>query len=1363
MVTKIRIIFREMHRNPVLTDIPFRKRVSASYLNDRLHVQFQVLAYDQIDKKPDSIPNYKFENITVNGDLYRNAPEAVDDRRDKSLTDFWLQLYGRTPEGYSICVHVDYWPCLLVCLPDKWRRPEAASLMSLFFNSRKIGNGILAWEMQHFHRLAGFFPDLKSQEPRLAKFPFLQIWCKSKAYVAYVRNFFKYSKHSLCGVHQHQFEVIEEDIPPVLQFLQSCSGEPSGVLEVKREALHLIRGGGRLTHCDLEYECTVRQAHGHNPFRRVSEDAMFPVILFSFDIECVPEHKNRFPDASNPKDSIICICSIARNMKTGETIRASHSLGDHDCIEGELLQFRFHDEAKMCEEWRDFVIYIDPDIITGYNSHRFDWPYLNTRMELFNGQSRFFFLSRMICNRCVMQENEFSSKAHGSSMTKQFNIPGRVDMDLYTYAKRNFKLKSYKLNNVAHHFLKKNKIDLSIADMNANYRSGDSGRLAMNVQYCVKDAELPIELWENQYILASIVEMSRVTCVFVQDLFSRGQMFKVVSQLYMKGRRLGFALTAFPGNPDITSYKGATVLDIKDGYYEVVAVLDFASLYPSIMKAKNLCYTSLVTDEVQYGHLEKLGYEYYECTTNVGTNRFQQSIKGLLPIIIDELLNSRTHAKKLMNAAKQAGDFVLATIYNARQLALKISCNSIYGFTGAAQSKYWCPSIASTVTYYGRELIDSTKKIIEQTYSKEGAEVIYGDSVTGDTPILVRWCSGDVDLVEIQDIAQRYSRERKDFAFPLGVQVWSDGGWTDVVRVIRHWTAKQVIRVLTPTGAVDCTEDHSLLTPHGRRVKPSQVRVGDHLMHHALPLFTEEDCIVTAQDAFVFGVFMRKGSCRIRSSTKADWSLQDVSFDVLKMCQETLNCNSFGLWFQIRNARALIPMGAGTLQFGLYCRKSCYYKQAKVVPLVVLKASAVIRKAFLCGYLAATGQVLDEHEKSLEASHKMTSNSLFLLCKGLGYECCIAEKLGIYQITIGKNALLHRASTAIQKMYNLPLQCDYVYDLETKSHHFSAGVGELVLHNTDSVMVVFNHVASNQEGFERVFDLGHEAAKLVSHSFEDAIVLEMEKVYRPALMQVKKHYAAMSFEHKGDKGKIDAKGIALVRRDFCDYHQNAYREILDALLSDRDMEKGLRVLAEHLQLLVSLKVPLQQLVLSRQLAKEYKNANICQKIVADKIESRMPGSGPKSGDRVDFVVVVIPLHNDKAPLYKKVEDIGYVEAHQLRPDLKYYLKAFLPCMTSLFKPFKISQRLSRTFAPFLGQASRINNGNTSISSFFPAKHQLTIQGEPSKRTKTSMFEAQKTSAARALKSSVFSSSSQKQTTLPNAFRKQSMFKSKQLD
>lgn len=127
-------------------------------------------------------------------------------------------------------------------------------------------------------------------------------------------------------------------------------------------------------------------------------------------------------------------------------------------------------------------------------------------------------------------------------------------------------------------------------------------------------------------------------------------------------------------------YEGAIVIEPNRGYYtHPIATLDFASLYPSIMMAHNLCYTSLVP-EYEYRQMSPEDKEKVAITPN-GDYFVKSGVKkGILPLILEELIGARKQAKKEL---KDATDPFVRGVLDGRQLALKISANSVYGFTGA--------------------------------------------------------------------------------------------------------------------------------------------------------------------------------------------------------------------------------------------------------------------------------------------------------------------------------------------------------------------------------------------------------------------------------------------------------------------------------------------------------------------------------------------------------------------------------------------------------------------------------------------------------------------------------------------------------
>ena len=222
--------------------------------------------------------------------------------------------------------------------------------------------------------------------------------------------------------------------------------------------------------------------------------------------------------------------------------------------------------------------------------------------------------------------------------------------------------------------------------------------------------------------------MARVTGVPMNYLLSRGQSIKVVSQLLRKAKTQDLVMPTYQSQGGgEEGFEGATVIEPIRGYYDVpIATLDFASLYPSIMMAHNLCYTTLVTASVR----DNLGADDYIRTPS-GNHFVKASLrKGLLPVILEDLLSARKKAKADL---KKETDPLRKRVLDGRQLALKISANSVYGFTGAQVGKLPCLEISQSVTAFGRMMIEKTKNEVEAKYTVENgyandAKVIYGDT-----------------------------------------------------------------------------------------------------------------------------------------------------------------------------------------------------------------------------------------------------------------------------------------------------------------------------------------------------------------------------------------------------------------------------------------------------------------------------------------------------------------------------------------------------------------------------------------------------------------------------------------------------------
>ena len=632
-----------------------------------------------------------------------------------------IALFGTTLEGHSVCVIAKTHPVVTIRLPHT---KFTAKLLKHIKLRLGLSQREVPFRVINAHSTSGFHPE-GNNTVAFAKFPFLQLALSSMALVWRLRKLLMRKKDGkpvpgpfrVAGIIG-DIEVVETMIPPVLQLIQQCDITPSSHVRVFVSA---FRPTSHLSYCDIEGFVTIPPfAKPLSPIKPdPSKTLSNPVVVHSYDVEAICPGGG-FPNPENPNDKIVSICSTTRRFGgNGGQLKVVHGLGDYHDVPDADFCFRYHTEKELLDGWCKHLREVeDPDIVLAFNNHQFDDWYINKRMAKEAPLGRL----RHVSTR--LDENSFQSAAHGSSNFKRFVIPGRVNVDLYTYMKRNFKLDNYKLATIATTFLPKGqeKDDLSIKLMMEYAMSGDPAKNMLVMKYCLQDTLLPVLLVDQLKVLSLTIEMSRVCSVFMGDILNRGQMFKVLCQLFRFARENNFVLTNLPKlEIDADTYQGATVLDCTTGFYDDCIVLDFQSLYPSIMIAYNLCFSTIVM-----GTDVHPGVQYHESVTDLGTFRVQQNLQGLLPRLLLKLLAARKVAKKDMAAAMLAGDVELETLMNGRQLALKVSCNSVYGFCGATEfGVYAYAPIAAIVTAEGRQLIQKSIVLAEANFP---VKIVYGDT-----------------------------------------------------------------------------------------------------------------------------------------------------------------------------------------------------------------------------------------------------------------------------------------------------------------------------------------------------------------------------------------------------------------------------------------------------------------------------------------------------------------------------------------------------------------------------------------------------------------------------------------------------------
>jgi len=250
---------------------------------------------------------------------------------------------------------------------------------------------------------------------------------------------------------------------------------------------------------------------------------------------------------------------------------------------------------------------------------------------------------------------------------------------------------------------------------------------------------------------------------------------------------------------------------------------------------------------------------------------------------------------------------------------------------------------------------------------------------------------------------------------------------------------------------------------------------------------------------------------------------------------------------------------------------------------------------------------------------------------------------------------------SIQEMACIPYE-GFVYDLTTENHHFSAGIGNLIVHNTDSVFFTFNlenpetkEKIRGKPALEATIEIAQDVANLCTSYLKPPMALTYEKTLMPFILLSKKRYVGMLYEEDPNKGKLKFMGLVLKRRDNCDLVKDVYGGILDILMKpDTSVQLAINFLNKSLQDLIDGKTPTDKLMITKALRSDYKNPQaIAHRVLADRMGQRDPGNKPKPGDRIKYVYVTNP--NTKALQGEKIETPEYIIQKKMNIDYVYYI------------------------------------------------------------------------------------------------------------
>jgi DNA polymerase elongation subunit (family B) len=833
------------------------------------------------------------------------------------------------------------------------------------------------------------------------------------------------------------------------------------------------------------------------------------------------------------------------------------------------------------------------------------------------------------------------------------------------------------------------KDDVSAQDMFELHRKTATDR-AVIAKYCIQDCDLVLTLMAKLDTLVNARGMADVCRVPIDFIFLRGQGIKIYSAVAYNASKRGQIIMAQESIEGDMTYEGAVVLPPKIGMYldHPIPVLDFNSLYPSNMIAFNISPDTLVyvktfnLDGRKIGHegadgpsLDKLKESYtideisFDIKDDEGnvtgrkTCGYSQPSAdprsvGLLPMTLDILLKKRKETRKLMEATE---DDAHKSVLNGLQLAYKVVANSVYGQTGSRTSPIRRVEVAACTTAVGRAKLNEAKEIVESEF---GATVIYGDSVTGYTPVMIKK-DNQIQIINIEELGTSWNKchdSDKEYCELNNVYSWTDDGWSPIQRVIRHALAphKKIIRILTHAGMVDATDDHSLLRLDKTEVSPKDLAVGDSLYHHEYPtLESIETDLALKCKAKIAGFFFGDGSCGVYdcpSGSKSSWALNNADMELLKGYVEMCNIAYPKFEWIINNTikssgvYKLVPRSPhGIKKFIEEYRAELYVGQRKNIPHWIMNGPEEIRRAFWDGMYDADGDK-EKNYVRIDQKHQTTCAQIAYLGTLLGYKVSIndrSDKLMIARMTFSKNGQ-RKDCNKIKKIRDIPYS-GYVYDLTTENHHFQAGIGRMIVHNTDSIFIQFP-----TKDLSQAIDFGKQAAIKINALCRRPHKIEYEKTFFPFILFCRKRYMGLKYEDDPTKCKRASMGIALKRRDSAPIVKDIYGGALDILMEERSLKNAQKFVQDSLVDVLQNKIPLDKFVITKQLRDDYKNpGQIAHRVLADRMEERDAGNKPQVGDRLAFIYVA--NRRDEKKQGDKIEHLDFVRKRNLKPDSEFYI------------------------------------------------------------------------------------------------------------
>ena len=1100
-------------------------------------------------------------------------------------------------------------------------------------------------------------------------------------------------------------------------------------------------------HTENETEDDV--AAQKNPVTRFSKKTKAPDTLFLYDLllksDMTREQKilslNSVLTKLFPKVEGDQVTFIGSTFLTygNNTPYLNHCVVVNTCdpVEGvEILSVKT--ETDLLLEWTKLIQRENPDIIIGYNIFGFDYQFMFERAKENDCVEEFLKLSRrkdeiggkLQQDEWVLDKTQIKI-ASGEYDLRYPMMKGRLQIDLLAYFRRDFNLSSYKLDDVAGQYISdeikfsektedgntriysKNLAGLHVDDFihikinsfSSDYfdngrkfrvlsietdvsKEGHKGKYnvitvggahqipepegsvvsvewgmakddvspqdifrltrgsatdrAIVAKYCIQDCNLVHHLMGKLDVMTGYIEMSSICSVPISFLVFRGQGVKLTSYVAKKCRDKDTLMPDLEKTGGNEGYEGAIVLPPKCSMYidNPVACVDYSSLYPSSMISQNYSHDSKVwTKEYDMdGNLKRTTGE-----RDSSDNFLYDNLPGYhyLNIEFKTFRYLRSHpsavAKKIQTGTKVCRWVQLP---NNQKSIMPSILTELLDARSATRKK-----AKTEPDPFMQNILDK-----RQLGYKVTANSLYGQ------------CGAKTSTFYDMDVAASTTATGQmmiTYAKRMIEEVYGDS----VYETAQH-------------GEVKCNAEYV----YGDSVAnncPVLIRANGF----AEILTIEQLATKYGRDRWVYSNEPGKESkqyCElsdIESWTESGWT------KIFRVIRHVLAPHK--KMFRISTLTGIVDV---TDDHSLLTPNGMEISPNDCVKGTILLHHTISNNSPLLVHT----QVNIRGDTIYMSGDQIYVAKLACIAQQEGLFIHITENLGIYELKISKKPFLENMKEIIS-IREIKYQGKYVYDFTTENHHFAAGIGNLIVHNTDSVFFTFNltnpktgEKIRGKPALEMTIEIAQEAAQLCTSYLKPPMGLAYEKTLMPFILLSKKRYVGMLYEDDPNNGYLKFMGLVLKRRDNCDLVKDVYGGILHHLMNG-DVNAAIQFLYDSLENLIQGNVPMDKLAITKALRGEYKNpAAIAHRVLADRIAQRDPGNKPKPGDRMKYLY----FYNKGAKLQgEKIETPEFICENKLQIDYTHYIT------NQLMKP------LQQLFGLAIEQIWELQHKSSAIKTF----------------------------------------------------------------